>query len=480
MFFPDYPSHINQLIQAALDAADPAQAVSTALHCHGDTVIVGEQPYQPQRVFLLAVGKAAGKMAAAATAILADKLYQGILIHKRNHPYPVLPPSIRCFAADHPVPTQDNLMATQAVGEMLAQTTANDLVLVLLSGGASALLTRPCIPLADWQALIQAMLASGCPIDLFNQVRQFFDPVKAGGLIHAAAPAPCAALIMSDVVGNPLEIIGGGPTVTVSQDAAAIRLILNQYQVRPRLSTTTWQQVETILTAVNESGQITTDSRGRIADSTPGFSRFPTFTLYPPLLDTEGTLNHAPVNNYLIADGARVAQAVAQRARQLGFRAQVLTTHWQGEAREAGKIAAALAQDAPAQTCLIMSGETTVTLPHLLADGVRHGVGGRNQETALAAAIQLAGVDGVVLASLATDGEDGPTDAAGAIVTGRTVWQAHQYQLGAREYLARHDSYTFFKRLGDAAAPPLAGRLISTGPTGTNLNDLVIILSYKR
>jgi len=461
MFLPDYPSHLQQLIQAALTAANPAQAVQKALRRDGDTLIVGEQRYAPRRVFLLAVGKAAEKMIAAACPILGDKLHEGILIYKRGHSLPPLPPAIRCFPADHPVPTQDNLTATQTVLEWLGQATVHDLVLCLISGGTSALLTQPLLPLADWQTLTQAMLASGCPIEQFNQVRQFFDPVKGGGLAAAAAPAPCASLIISDVVGNPLDIIGSGPTVPVNRDAGSVHHILDHYQVWARLTPQTQTLIQAIL---GHSPQKATRPN---EIHLPGFVSLPGAPLR--------AYDSAPsLYNHVVADGSSMAQAVALKARQLGFQPQLLTTHLQGEAKEIGKVAAALAQDARPRLCLILAGETTVTLT---PDA---GKGGRNQEIALSAAVQLAGTEGVVLAAFASDGEDGPTDAAGAMVTGRTVWQGRQHGLLARDYLARHDSYTFFRQLQNAAATPLAGRLIHTGPTGTNVNDLIIILSYKQ
>ncbi len=190
---------------------------------------MAERAYQPRRIFLIGVGKAVERMAAAALPILGDRLHRGILIYKRGHSLPPLPPTVQAFPADHPIPTQANLTATQAVLDLLATTQPDDLVLCLISGGTSALLTQPVLPLAEWQNLSRALLASGCPIQAFNRVRQWFDPIKGGGLAHAAAPAPCAALILSDVVGNPLDLIGSGPTVPISKDAAAVRHILDQY-----------------------------------------------------------------------------------------------------------------------------------------------------------------------------------------------------------------------------------------------------------
>ncbi len=402
---------------------------------------MGDRAYQPARIFLVGVGKAAEQMTAAACALLGTRLYQGILIHKRGRVLPPLPPSIHPYPADHPIPTQDNLHATQAVLDLLAHTTPDDLVLCLISGGTSALLTQPSLPLADWQALSQALLACGCSIQEFNRVRQFLDPIKGGGLAIAAAPAPCASLILSDVVGNPLDIIGSGPTVPVVKQAAVVRHILERYGVKDRLSLTTQQQLDQQLATIPDTRP----------DHVMPVAQFG--------------------YNHVVADGQRLATAAAEAARLAGFSTQILTTHLQGEAQTVGQVAAALAQDAAPGSCLLLAGETTVTL------STQAGRGGRNQEMALAAALALAGVEGVVVASWASDGEDGPTPAAGAWITGQTVLMAGQASLTAADYLARHDSYTFFQRLAESHSA--AGSLIHTGPTGTNVNDLVIILRYS-
>ena len=441
--FTSYPDHLAQFVAVAHAAADPFRAVQAHLRWQGESLEVGDRVYRPERIFLVAVGKAAGAMAAAANEILADRLTQGILIQKRGHPQPILSPTIRCFVADHPVPTPDNLVATQAVLTMLAQTQPGDLVLCLISGGTSALLTQPHLPLTDWQALTQALLASGCPIDAFNRVRQFFDAVKGGGLALAAAPAACSALILSDVVGNPLDIIGSGPTVGVEKDAAATRHILDQYNVWSRLSPTTHERLAAQLN----------------------------FTPADPSLNSTNSPEF--VYNQLVADGAQMASAVATAAQQRGWQTQILTTHLQGEAGEVGRFAAALAQDASPNTAYILAGETTVTL------GSAPGLGGRNQELALAAAIHLAGIENVIVASFASDGEDGVTTAAGAVATGQTVPLARQAGLLPELFLAWHDSFTFWQKLGDAAAFSVAGGHIHTGPTGTNVNDLLLIFKYS-
>lgn len=450
--FDSFSTHAARLVKAALAAADPLPAVAARLRWQGEALHVGERAYQPRRIFLIGVGKAVERMAAAALPILSDRLHRGILIYKRGHTLPPLPPTVTTFPADHPVPTQANLAATQAVLDLLATTQPDDLVLCLISGGTSALLTQPTLPLPDWQNLSRALLASGCSIQAFNRVRQWFDPIKGGGLVAAAAPAPCASLILSDVVGNPLDLIGSGPTVPVSRDAAAVQGILDQYVPG-------FQHFSR--SAFQHFSQSATQHSALSTQSSP-------LSPHPSVLSPNSVLkSSASLYNSIVADGRRMAEAVAAEAAALGFTPQLLTTHLQGEAREVGKVAAALALDAPPDTCLILAGETTVTLE---PDGT--GQGGRNQELVLAAALALSDVPGVVVASFASDGEDGPTDAAGALITGQTVAQGREKGLAAADYLTRHDSHTFFTTLGDT-------HLICPGPTGTNVNDCLIILRYK-
>ncbi|MEW5986162.1 MAG: DUF4147 domain-containing protein [Chloroflexota bacterium] len=432
--FEDYPQHVGQLAQAALAAVEPGAAVRRHLQRQGDCLLVGESRYPlgRGRVFLVSVGKAAGAMGQAAVGLLGAALAAGTVITKRggDDKSSDWPPAVQVYQASHPLPDEDSLRATTAVTDMVAQATTGDLVLCLISGGASALLTRPRVSLSAWRELHQALLACGCPIQELNIVRQALDRVKGGGLARLAAPAACASLILSDVVGNPLALIGSGPTAPVDNQAAAAHRILQRCGLARLVSAQGWQEIEAGLAAAG----------AETAGETP------------------------PVTNRVIGDVRQAAMAAVTRAAELGFTSHLLTTHLEGEAREVGRRVAALAKDAPAGTALILGGETTVTL------GERYGLGGRNQELALSAAVNLAGRPGVVVATLATDGEDGPTEAAGAMVTGETVVKAQRLRLDSLAFLAGHDSYHFFQSIG--------GHLI-TGPTGTNVNDLVFVLKYE-
>lgn len=437
--FADYRQHILELYRAALAAANPATAVTRHLQLANQELLIGQQQrydLRHGRVFLVSVGKAAAPMAQAATSILGGALHAGVVIAKSLPNDLTLPANVTVFTGNHPVPGPDSLRATTAVHNLLQTTVADDLVLCLISGGASALLSQPLVSLADWQALNRALLASGCPIDAFNTVRRQLDAVKGGGLADWAAPARCISLILSDVVGNPLAFIGSGPTVPGDDTPADALDILARYDVAERLDTAVFRRIQAALA------------------QRPSRTALPS----PP--------------HFIIGDVRQAAQAALSRAAELGFTTGLLTAQLEGEAREVGCVTAAIAKDTPPAHCLILGGETTVTL-------AGKGLGGRNLETALAAAIALAGQPLVALASLATDGEDGPTDAAGAVVTGETAVLAQQAHLAPRTFLNNNDSYHFFQQLDQqttGSAPPC---LLQPGPTGTNVNDLVIILSYR-
>ena len=437
--FSDYRHHINDIVHAALTAADPETAVSRHLRRQAQALLVNNEEtfdLTQGRLFLVSIGKAALPMLDAAATIIGESLCAGIAVTKVIPPsYQPTHPAIQIHRGSHPVSSQESVDATTAVYHFLQQTQPNDLVLCLISGGASALLTKPLISLADWQALNQALLASGCPIHEFNTVRRQLDSVKGGGLSQWAAPARTISLILSDVVGNPLEFIGSGPTVPGSDTPADAMQILVQYQIEEQMKTAVWQRI---------SEQLAVDSKQSV------------------------TQNIAPPLNFIIGDVRKAAEAALGTANKLGFTTQLLTAHLEGEAREAGLIAAAIAKDTPPTHCLILGGETTVTLRG-------KGKGGRNLETALSAAIALDGWPQLAIASFATDGEDGPTDAAGAVVTGKTVTSNRAHAIAS---LNNNDSYHYFQALDEQETA--VATLIKPGSTGTNVNDLIIILTYQQ
>lgn len=426
--FTDHPSHIRRLVAAAIAAADPARLVADWLRVTPDGLHIAGRRYRPAQIRLISVGKAAPAMARAAAEALGARLTAGVVIGKGDSAD--LPPPLRSYAGNHPIPGPASLRATQAAIALLRGAQADDLALCLISGGASALLTDPRLPLDQWQALTQALLHSGCTVQELNAIRQQFDRVKGGGLARLAAPATVVALILSDVIGNELAFIGSGPTAPTTPDPVGARASLARYGVWAHLDAATAQAVQDCLAEP------------------------------PPTGAPEAT-------NYIIGDVGLAARAAQQAAEEMGFSAEIVTTTLSGEARDVGRQAAQTARQLPPNRCLIYGGETTVTVRG-------DGYGGRNQELALAAAVALAGATDGVVAAFSTDGDDGvhPPGAsamAGAYVTGATAGHAARRALDAADYLARHDSYHFFQAAGGHLA----------APAGTNVNDLLLILTYE-
>lgn len=438
---------------AALSGADPELAVSEHLNRKERDLHIAGLTYNLDqgRVFVLSVGKAAAAMIRPVIDILGEDLHAALAICKKGSD------ASRQFSeqdhgrvavmeGNHPVSGLDSINATKAAADMLSQAGENDLVLCLISGGTSALLTQPVITLGEWQQLTNALLASGCTINEFNLVRRRLDAMKGGGLARLAAPATCMSLILSDVVGNPLADIGSGPTIFVDESASDALSVLERYRIAEYLRSDVWLNIWQSLQRLHEP----TEPMGWQAD------------------------------HIIVSDVRRAAMKALTKAMQLGFVAQLLTAHLEGEAREVGRVAAAIAKDTPPGRCLIFGGETTVTVRS-------KGLGGRNLELALAAAEAIDGLPRTVIASFATDGEDGPAPAAGAVVSGETAANGRIIGLDPIAYLNRNDSYHYFQAL-DEDLPGFQvsgedqqterGHLLITGSTGTNVNDLLFIITY--
>jgi hydroxypyruvate reductase len=394
-----------------------------------------------ERVVVVGAGKAGAPMAAAAEAVLGDLpgWRGGVVIVKEGHTEP-RPAIIDLIEAGHPLPDARGVAGTEQILARLGGLGPRDLVLALISGGGSALLADPAPPvtLADLQAVTGLLLKAGATIGELNTVRKHLARLKGGGLAAATAPAPLVALILSDVVGSPLDIIASGPTVPDPATFADAWAVIMDRSLADRLPPAVRARLE--------AGR-----RGEIPD-TPGPDD-PRF---------------AQVTNVIVGDNRLAAQAAVERARALGLHALLLSTYIEGEAREVGRVVAGLAKELaatgmplPRPACLVLGGETTVTVRG-------PGRGGRNQELALAAALALDGwSEGVAVATLATDGGDGTGDAAGAVATGATVARARALGLDPAAALTANDSYTFWHALGDG---------IVTGPTGTNVNDLTFVI----
>jgi glycerate 2-kinase len=436
---------ISQILSAALAAVDPAAAIRNSMQRQGNMLSIGQQTYDLthyERVLLIGMGKAGTPMALASAEILGDALHQGIIVVKEGHGAQTeLPERLRILEAGHPIPDQRGVDGAQQIADLLSTTTAKDLVIALISGGGSALLTLPIegISLADLQALTKELLACGATINEINTLRKHLDRVKGGGLARLAQPAQLATLILSDVVGNPLDVIASGPTVPDTSTFAEAYAILEHYQVL--------DQVPAAIVQHLHAGKA-----GEIAD-TPKQG--------DPLFDK--------VQNLVIASNIHAADAALACAQQHGLNTLLLTSYLQGEAREVSRVFSAIAREIAdtarplaRPACIVAGGETTVTIRG-------KGKGGRNQELALAGVSELGQLENIWLITLATDGGDGPTDAAGAVVNGQTLARARALGLEPAEYLARNDAYHFFQQLDDLLLP---------GPTHTNVNDLTFVFAF--
>ncbi len=436
-------THAMRLIRAALAAVDPARAVHNAVRRVGSTLHVGERTYDldaHDRVVVIGAGKAGAPMAQALSEILGDALDAGWVNVKQGHVTTVpLSPAIVIHEAGHPIPDEAGRAGAAQVLRLATQATGRDLVFCLISGGGSALLPLPVagISLADLQALTDALLRCGATINEINAVRKHCSQIKGGQLARAALPATVIALLLSDVVGNPLDVIASGPTVP---------------------DPSTFDQAQAVIAKYHIGDQIPPAVRSHLAAGLRG---------EVPETPKEGDPVFQRVQTIVIGSNAIAAQAARAEAEALGYHTTLLSTYVEGEAREVAKVVAAIGKSLRTEgwplarpACAIAGGETTVTVKGT-------GKGGRNQELALAAALALDGWSGVTVVALATDGTDGPTDAAGAIADGTTVARAREIGLSAADHLARNDAYPFFERLGD---------LIRIGPTNTNVNDLTFVL----
>jgi glycerate 2-kinase len=434
---------LRPVLAAALAAVEPGEAVRRAIALEDGDLVVAGRRYAlafKKRVVVVGAGKASAPMAAAVEQVVGDALpVTGSVTVRYGHAAPTR--AVRIREASHPVPDDTGVEATRAIVELLEKATADDLVICVISGGGSALLSLPAagISLEALQQTTDALLRSGASINEINVVRKHVDTVKGGGLAHLAAPAQVITLVLSDVVGNPLDAIASGPTVPDTSTWAEVGTVFDRYEL--------WDKVPVSVAARARAG---------LAGDLPETPK-------------PGDPIFAHTHSVIVGSNLLACMAAAEAGTRLGFASQVLTTYVEGEAREVGRVLAGLLREVDAsghplgRPCLLVAGgETTVTVRG-------DGLGGRNQELALAAAFGLRGLDDVLLVSIGTDGNDGPTDAAGALVDGSTLDRADALGLDPRHSLTANDSYRFFDRLGD---------LIRTGPTNTNVNDLYLLFAF--
>ncbi|MBV9746337.1 MAG: glycerate kinase [Acidobacteriia bacterium] len=417
------------IFRAALEAADPAAAVKSHLErLHFDDY---------RHIYLIGAGKAGASMAAAAEAVLGNRITEGLVNVKHGHVAKLR--RIELNECGHPVPDRAGVSGAERIARIAAEAGRGDLVLCLISGGASALLPLPVpsIKLAEKQETTRLLLACGADIHEFNAVRKHLSRIKGGQLARLAQPAKVEAFLLSDVIGDDPGVIGSGPTAPDASTFADVSRIIDKYRIHSKLPARVRRWI-----AKGLKGEI--EETPKPGD--PIFSR---------------------VRNTIIGSNRIALNAAARRARQLGFRPLVLSSEVQGETREIARMHAAIAREvvrsgSPVRppACIVSGGETTVTLQG-------KGVGGRNQEFVLAAALDLAGLPDTVVFSAGTDGSDGPTDAAGAIADGSTIRRKPE----AASYLRENDSYRYFEALGD---------LVKTGPTLTNVMDVHLVLIGSR
>ena len=395
------------IIRAAIAAVLPDEAVRRAL----------KGRHFPGRVLLVAAGKAAWQMARAAVEALGP-VDAGVVVTKYGHVQGQLP-GVACYEAGHPVPDENSFRATQAALDLVAGAKETDTVLFLLSGGGSALFEKPLIPGGELQDITQQLLACGADIVEMNTIRKRLSAVKGGRFALACAPARVYSIVLSDILGDPLDMIASGPAVPDRSTCAQAQAIAETYGLRLSGAARACLQQET-----------------------------------PKALDN--------VETHITGSVRELCAAAAAACGQLGYQPVLLTDHLDCEAREAGRFLADIARTHAGRgqkVAYLAGGETVVRL-------TGHGLGGRNQELALAAAPGLAGLPAAVF-SVGSDGTDGPTDAAGGYVDGDTAAALAARGLDAGAVLADNDAYHALQAVDG---------LIVTGPTGTNVNDVAVVL----
>jgi len=428
------------IFYAGLQAVDPVAAIQRTCRIDGQVFVMKDKRYdlsQYRHVYVIGAGKASAAMASALEDMLGDIITQGLINVKYGHVRDL--EQVELVEAGHPVPDENGLNGADAMLRLAEKAQKDDLVICLISGGASALLPSPAagLTLADKQETIRVLLACGAPIHDINTIRKHISRIKGGRLGLACHPATVVALILSDVVGDDLDIIASGPTVPDPGTFQQCMDIVSKYALENLLPKPVMRHLQN-------------GADGNVAE-TP----------------KPGDVVFKNVRNILIGNNYQALEASSRHAAALGYTPLILSSMFEGETKDLALFHAAVIKEIAASrhpvappACILSGGETTVTLSG-------KGLGGRNQEFVLASALYLEGLEKFVLLSAGTDGTDGPTDAAGALMDAATLERAKALHLNVGDYLERNDSYHFFQQLED---------LFFTGPTHTNVMDLRIIL----
>lgn len=424
----------------ALKAVHPGTAIKRHCKFDGKTLFIGHRSYQLdhyRHVYVIGAGKATASMAATIEDMIDEKISGGIIIVKYNHTADLK--YIDPIEAGHPIPDENGIRGASALLNLAKNAGKDDLVLCLISGGGSALMPLPSngLTLADKQETIKILLSCGATIHEINTIRKHISDIKGGGLAQAVYPATLAALILSDVVGDDLDVIASGPTVSDSSSFVDCKNIFIRYNIIDNIPEKILNHIESGISGELEETPKTLD----------------------PIFDG--------VFNLIIGSNIESLTAAKKQAENLGYNVLLLSSMIEGETRFVAQVHGAIAREIlktdnpiPSPACILSGGETTVTIRG-------DGLGGRNQEFALAASIEISGQKNTVILSAGTDGTDGPTDAAGAFSDTFTQKRAEEMGLDPYRFLANNDSYHFFQKLDD---------LFITGPTHTNVMDLRIVL----
>jgi len=438
-------SEAEEIFKSSVKAVDPYNAVKRFVRVEDNSLILSVKDQtmvkldftKYDRISIVGGGKATAPMARAIENLLGDRIHQGLINVKYGFTQPLTITKIT--EANHPLPDQNGVKGTRKILDLLQSAGEKDLIFSLISGGGSALLPQPAgkISLSEKQELTSSLLACGANIDEINTVRKHISSSKGGQMARAAYPATTVNLMLSDVVGDKMDVIASGPFTPDSSTFREVLEIFNKYEL------------EDIPTTIHE--HIMAGIEGQIPE-TPKAN--------DPVFE--------PVFNIIVGSNILALEAARKKAQALGYETLILSSAVEGETREVALVHSAIAKEIvrtgrpiPRPACIISGGETTVTIRG-------KGLGGRNQEFGLAAAMDIVDLPPrVVILSGGTDGNDGPTDAAGAVVDPFTVKRGENLRMRAADFLNDNDSYHFFKKTND---------LLMTGPTNTNVMDVRLVL----
>ena len=433
------------IFHAGVEAVNPYTLILQAVHLEDKRLIIGDASYDLNHfnnIMVIGAGKATAPMAKAMESVLGRFITDGRIIVKYGHAARLK--RVKVTEASHPVPDEAGVKGTEDIIKMLKNADKETLVICLISGGASALLVSPAdsITLGDKKIVTELLLKAGASIDELNTVRKHLSKVKGGRFAEIAYPATLVTIVLSDVIGDRIDVIASGPTAPDPSTFQDAMRIVKKYNIEDRLPKKVLKFFRDGL-----SSRIKETPKG----DEPFFKKTRNIVI--------GSLKHA------------IASARG-KAISIGFKAEVITSELQGEARDAARYLAARAievqnsvREGERPRCLISGGETIVTVKG-------NGLGGRNQELALSFAMEIEGIKGITMLSAGTDGTDGPTDAAGAIVDGNTITLARELGIVPEIYLENNNSYNFFKRLDFMSK---RRHHLITGPTGTNVMDVQVI-----